>query len=77
MRRDDPSSIRWRLAATVGPELVALGLVILLAVAVLVVVRLPPAGDPDRRSPQSSASPGASAWNLDHASPVEQPIWLT
>jgi hypothetical protein len=76
MRKGDPSSIRWRLAAAVGPELVALGLVILLAVAILLVVRLPLAGDPGRQSPQPSASPGASAWNLDHAIPHEQSLSL-
>ena len=37
--RDDPSSFKWRLAATVGPEIVALALTILLALAVLLAVQ--------------------------------------
>jgi hypothetical protein len=70
MRRGDPSSIRWRLAAAVGPELVALGLVILVAVALLMISRHAPAGDPDRQSPEPTASPAASAWVPARASPL-------
>jgi len=35
----DPSFIRWRLAAAIGPEVVALGTIILLAMLILVFVR--------------------------------------
>ena len=71
MRRGDPSSIRWRLAAAVGPELVALGLVMLVAVGLLMISRQDPAGDPGRQSPGPSASPAASVWVPVRASPLE------
>jgi len=71
MRRGDPSSTRWRLAAAVGPELVALGLVILVAVALLMISRPAPADDPGRQSPRPSASLAASVWVAVRASPLE------
>jgi hypothetical protein len=36
----DPSWIRWRLAAAIGPEIVALGLTIALAILVLTIMWL-------------------------------------
>jgi len=41
MKRDarEPSWIRWWLAASIGPELVALGLIIALAILALAIAR--------------------------------------
>ena len=52
--RDDPSSFRWRLAATVGPEVVALVLAILFAFAILLATRL---GSPSSNAKNRSADP--------------------
>lgn len=59
--RGDPSSIRWRLAATVGPELVALALAILFALVVLLVIRVgSPTGNDENRSADPSSGPRSS-----------------
>lgn len=57
----DPSSIRWRIASAVGPELVALVLVIVLAISVLLVVRLGTSqGDVDVSHPSPAPSAALS-----------------
>lgn len=56
-RRDDPTSIRWRLAATVGPEMLALALTILFALGVLIVVRPGSPSGAENRSPDPSSEP--------------------
>ena len=60
-RRHDPSSIRWRLAATVAPEMVALALTILFVLAVLLAVGFgSPSGNAENRSPDPSSEPRSS-----------------
>lgn len=57
MDQGDPSSIRWRVASTVGPEMVALALVIALAISILLIVRL---GSPQDDVDVSRPSPAPS-----------------
>jgi hypothetical protein len=53
--RSGPSSIRWRLALALDPEMVALALTILFALAVLLVLRPgSPSSNPENRSPDPS-----------------------
>jgi hypothetical protein len=54
----DETSTRWRIAATVGPEMVALALVIVLAISILVFTRL---GSSPARTNVDGASPAPSA----------------
>ena len=59
--RPDPSSISWRLAAAVDPEMVALVLVVLLALAVLLTMRsVSPSNNTENRSPAPSSDPRSS-----------------
>lgn len=39
-RQDDPSLVRWRLAAALGPERIAFGLIVALGIVLLVFVLL-------------------------------------
>ena len=58
---DGPSSFRWRLAATVDPELVALALAILVAFAVLFTVGFgSPSDNAENRSPSHPSEPRSS-----------------
>jgi hypothetical protein len=58
---DGPSSFRWRLAATVDPEVVALALAILFAFAVLLTVGFgSPSGNAENGSPGPPSEPRSS-----------------
>lgn len=52
--------MRWRLAAMVDPEMVALALAILIGLAILLVVRLGSPVGAENRSPNPSSEPGSS-----------------
>jgi hypothetical protein len=57
----DPSSMSWRLAARVDPEMVALALVVLLALAALLAMPSgSPSGNTENRSPDPSSDPRSS-----------------
>ena len=65
IRRDDPYSIRWRLAATLGPEIVAFTLAMLLALGVVIVVWSGSPSGAENRSPEPSLQPGPTGFGSD------------
>ena len=65
IRRDDPYSIRWRLAATLGPEIVAFALAMLLAVGVVIAVWSGSPSGAENRSPEPSLQPGPTGFGSD------------
>ena len=58
--RGGPSSSRWRRVVTVDPEIVALAFTILIALAILLVLRSGSPTGAQNRSPDQSTEPGSS-----------------
>jgi hypothetical protein len=67
-RRGNESTIRWRLAATIGPEVIAFGLSVLLVLAVIMAIGQNPPADGPRRSSEPT-----SLVSVRDQAPADQP----